>query len=68
MTSCNYCKLKAIRARAAESGDEVTLKKERLAPYFLEGVNCYAHKPGEEIDHEKHFVAWFAALPDHCLC
>ena len=64
LTTCNYCTLQNIRARARKNGLQVT----------IEGSNCYVHPRWVKLDRlnkdekEPYFVAWFMELTDHCVC
>jgi hypothetical protein len=65
LTPCNYCNHRHDRASAKRKGEIIVLKHDR-GP--LGGMNCYAVPKGEELDHEKHFVAWYMELTDRCMC
>lgn len=67
---CNYCSLRSIKKRAKEKGKEVYLFKSPID----DGVYVHVRKPDEPPDTRswdegnKHIVAWFMELPDHCVC
>ena len=75
LTSCNYCRLQRIKARAKKEGTNVTLLDD--AKWGMGGVNVYIHPKevkikdisgGEDGDRKKYFACWFMALGDHCEC
>jgi hypothetical protein len=61
LTPCNYCNYKDIKRRY--KGQDI-LK----VPGWHKGVDILVVPKGEEPDREKHFIAWFMELPDHCCC
>lgn len=62
LTSCNYCTLRAIEARAKLRGLQVTGM----------GQHVYVHPSGVEKDQLKpdgeYHVAWFMELTESCCC
>ena len=70
LTSCNYCTLKRIQARAKREGKKVTL----LPSVFMGGTEVYVHTKHVDIrklsdkDREQHPSSWLMAIPDHCCC
>lgn len=66
LTQCNYCSLQEIQRRAKREGKFVTRRAD--TKYALGGFNVYVYPRGVPIDHDKHFVAWFMELTDHCVC
>jgi len=65
MSECNFCSLKMIKARCP-TGHRVRVVPAKDSG--LGGFNVYRYCAGETIDHKKHFVAWFMALPGKCDC
>lgn len=79
MTLCNYCNLKAIRARNKGKGMVVRVTGE--GPDFKElgGINVIVYPKNLRIPSRKqieerakffedHFVAWFMELTGYCCC
>lgn len=62
---CNFCEYIGILSRAVKAGNEVT--KVPCVDTEIGGVDVYAHPKGVTPE-DKHFQAWFMALPDHCVC
>lgn len=67
MTQCNLCLLNDLKRHAEKTGQIVTLKTD---PAFSwgGGTTAYMHYENEEIDRDKHWAAWMASIPDHCMC
>jgi len=64
LTSCNYCSLRAIKARAKKEG-----KKVKVKPATYEGeLRKFAFQGGVDIFVDGKKVAWFMELPNHCCC
>ncbi len=63
LTSCNYCNLKRIKARARKEHKKVEIK---FASY--EGIEEYKAMGGVDVFLDGKEVAWFMELPDHCCC
>jgi len=72
MTSCNYCTLLRIKARAKKEGKIVTILPDTSS--LLGGLNVYVHpkevkiKDLAEIARETYGGVWFWALGDRCGC
>lgn len=66
LTLCNHCHLLRFQAEAKRKGWHVTLKPK---PYnvWKSALDVYMHPPGARLT-KRHWVAWFAELPDHCVC
>jgi hypothetical protein len=58
LTSCNYCTLKRIKARAEKDGNQVIVK----------GQNVYVIPKGRKLTPEDKFTIWFMSLTNHCVC
>jgi hypothetical protein len=63
---CNRCTLNEARKLAKMCHLTLTTRPHVVGSW--EGIDVLMHEPQEEPDHERHFVAWFMALPDHCVC
>jgi len=63
---CNFCGVRDLRAKAKEEGKEVTLRPKTDGT--LGGTEIYVHEPGEEIDHDKHWVRWCMEISESCAC
>lgn len=64
LTPCNYCNFHRI-----------VDTKDKLSQAILEpgrgpagGQDLYVRPVDEKLDREKHWVAWFMELTDHCVC
>jgi hypothetical protein len=60
-TSCNYCSLKNIKARARRDGKQVVVRWNTV----------YVKPRGEVLDtseNSPHFAAWFMELTGYCAC
>lgn len=69
LTPCNFCSLRAIRAKYKGNGTRVHVRRSPTAQ-FPNGKNIYAVPQGGAIDTETdvHFVAWFAEIGERCEC
>jgi hypothetical protein len=59
MTSCNYCTLRRLQRLGT-----ATVKPAPKTD-FPDGVDVLIKWPDQK---EPTWAAWFAALPDHCVC
>ena len=75
LTTCNYCNLEAIKARARKEKQCVTLLG--LPHSKLGGVEVYVHPKTVNITAlnlddltriKQYWVAWMWAITDHCVC
>jgi len=75
LTSCNYCSLQRIKARAKSENKKVTVLAD--STWGLGGLNVYVHPKGikikdliggEDGERKKYRVSWFMALGNHCEC
>ena len=75
LTSCNLCKLRAIRRRAKEAGKVVTVLPD--ATWGMGGVNVYVHPKsvdvrelpgGEDGPRAEYRVSWMMEIPERCEC
>ena len=64
-TTCNYCNLEAIRARARNSGAVVEMHP---ATGEMGGTNVYIVPRDRSLDTKKHFVAWMWTISEECAC
>lgn len=62
---CNLCSLKSIKKKRKGTGVRIL---QRLDTGKMHGTNIYAVPKGEKLDHDKHFIAWFMEIPNHCCC
>jgi len=62
---CNYCMLKGLEEVARRSGASIVMKKAPNFELAVEGVDVSILYPDSE---QPTWVAWFTALPDHCVC
>jgi hypothetical protein len=70
--SCNYCEYQRKKSYAEKHGMSVTVIPAPVA-YFPDGVDVYVHPDGTKMPNEAEredlgWVAWYAALSDHCEC
>jgi len=64
LTSCNYCNLKRIKARAKNEH-----KKVKVVPVSYGGkLKTFSYMGGVDVLIDNKKVAWFMELPDHCCC
>jgi len=75
LTSCNYCKLKRIKASAKKDGKKVTQLRD--STWGMGGVNVYVHHPkivisdipgGGDGDRSKYRMAWMMEISKSCCC
>lgn len=75
MTTCNFCKLRNIKARAKAQDMKVTCIK---SGGELRGTDVFVHPKDVKIvpsstisdnsQHEEYFVAWLMSIPSQCEC
>ncbi len=70
---CNWCQFNDMKRRAAAKGADVILRKGsiELNGRFPEGVDAYVVPRDEELQEGRdsdQWKAWFASLPDSCVC
>lgn len=73
LTSCNFCNLRRIRARAKENGQKVTLR-----PGWEGGWDVFVHPPDVKIKLKRHWSrssqrveycsTWLMVIPPQCVC
>jgi len=66
-TTCNYCKLRDIKANAKKTNSKVKIKSD----IKYGGKKVFIYNESEQLDESEdseHFEAWFMALTDHCVC
>lgn len=69
LTPCNYCTLRNFEKLAKMTDQVVTLAPgEKKTAGLPDGIDVLMHKADEAPDREKHWVAWFMKLTDHCVC
>jgi len=60
LTPCNYCSLQRYKERAKERGNKIVLEANKKHG----GVDVFEMSPSGD----RHFLAWFMGLGDHCEC
>lgn len=66
MSQCNYCTMKAMKARAKKNKTRiVTFPSREMGS--MGGIEVHEVKKGEKPT-EKNFCAWFMEVTDYCCC
>lgn len=66
LNRCNFCLYDGVRKHAEITGQRIKLVSRSIGS--MHGVDVLVYRPDETPTRNEHFVCWFAALPDHCVC
>ena len=65
LTTCNYCTLKGMKARAKKMNTRIVVAPGKAS---WGGFDIHELKKKNDKPHDKNFRCWFMGLTDSCVC